>query len=101
MKAKLGLLPAVLACAGALVLVSTGPIIAINSVTSHTIFSELVGRIVVQRIGGLELALRNHLDAARYQAVFIIENIQSGALPLGRSDRLEEFAAGSLAARPV
>jgi adenylate cyclase len=99
-KAKLSLLPVVLACVGALVLVSAGPIIAINSMTSRTIFSELVGRIVVQRIAGLELALRNHLDAARHQADFIVENIKSGALPLGRSDRLEEFAAGSLAAAP-
>ena len=100
MKTKLGLLPVVLACVGMLVLVSTGPIIAINSMTSQAIFSKLIGRIVVQRIDGLELALRNHLDAARHQANFIVENIQSGALPLGRSYKLEEFAAGSLAAAP-
>ena len=100
MKAKLGLLPVVLAGVGALVLVSAGPIIAINSMTSQTIFSELAGRVVVRSIGGLELALRNHLDAARHQADFIVENIQSGVLPLGRSDRLEDFAAGSLAAAP-
>jgi len=99
-KAKFGLLPVVLACVGALVLVSAGPIIAINSMTSRTIFSELVGRIVVRRIDGLELALRNHLDTARHQTDFIVENIQSGAVPLGRSDRLEDFAAGSLAAAP-
>jgi adenylate cyclase len=99
-KAKLGLLPVVLACVGALVLLSAGPIIAINSMTSQAIFSKLVGRIVVQRIDGLELALRNHLDAARHQADFIVDNVLSGAMPLGRSVRLEEFAAGSLAAAP-
>jgi len=99
-KAKFGLLLVVLSCVGALVLVSAGSIIAINSTTSQAIFSKLVGRIVVQRIDGLELALRNHLDAARHQADFIVDNIKSGALPLGRSGRLEEFAAGSLAAAP-
>ena len=82
MKAKLGLLPVVLAGVGALVLVSTAPIIAINFMTSRTVFTELVGRIVERGIDGLELALRNHLDAAMHQADFIVENIQSAQLEL-------------------
>jgi adenylate cyclase len=90
----------VLASIVTLVLLSTGPIIAINFVTSRTIFSEMAGRVVVRSIGGLEQALRSYLDTARHQADFIVENVLSGDVPLDEPERLKAFALGSLAAAP-
>ncbi len=83
-----------------LLLLATGPIIAINFMTSQTVFSELAGRVVLRSMGGLEQALRSYLDAAEHQAGFIIENVVSGAVPLDEPERLKDFAAGSLAAAP-
>jgi len=99
-RSKFRLYSVVLACFGSLVVILTGAIIAMNFLTSVAVFSQMLSQIVVRGADGLELALRNHLDAAEYQADFIIENIRTGNVSLDRPDLLAEFASGSLAAAP-
>lgn len=100
MKTKFRLLPTVLTCVGALVLLSAGSIFALNLLTSRTIVSELTSRVVARSLNGLELAFRDHLDAATYLADFIADTIRSGDLNFSEPEKLTEFAAGSLAAAP-
>lgn len=100
MKTKFKLLPTVLICVGALVLLSAGSIFVLNIISNRAIVSELTSRIVARSLGGLELALRAHLDAAKYQAEFIADTIRSGNLNFNERDKLAEFATGSLAAAP-
>ena len=100
MKTKLRLLPTVLVCAGALVLLSAGSIIVVNLLTNRSVVSEFASRAIVRSLDGLHLALQAHLDAARHQAEFVAEAIRSGELDFNEREKLAEFAAGSLAAAP-
>jgi adenylate cyclase len=99
-KRKFKLLPLVLVCVGALVLVSGGSIVVINYLTTRTIYSELSNRIVVRSLGGMERVLRKHLDAALDQAEFVADTIRSGNPRLDQRERLADFSAGSFAAAP-
>lgn len=94
------LLPTLLASIGVLVLLSAGSIFLLNLVTNQAIVSEMVGRNIRQSLAGLELSLRDHLDAARFQSDFIANAIRSGDLEFSQRDRLVDFASGSLAAAP-
>lgn len=100
MKARFRLLPTVLVCLAALVTVSAGSILALHLITTRTVVSDLIVRTVRQNLRGLELALRGHLDPARYEAEYIANGIASGELSFGDRARLAEFAAGSIAAVP-
>lgn len=97
---KLRLLPTVLVCVGFLVLVSAGSIFALHVLTTKTIVADLVGRVVTRSLSGLELALRGHLDPAKYQAEFIAEAIRSGEINFIDHEKLVEYLAGSSAAAP-
>jgi adenylate cyclase len=97
---KLRLLPTVLICVGALVLICAGSIFILHLLTARTLVSDLVGRVVARSLSGLELALQGHLDPARYQTEFIAAAIRSGDLDIRDREKFAEFAAGSLAAAP-
>lgn len=100
MKAKFGVFPVVLSCFGTLLFVSMFSIIAINTANTGKVFSELLGQIVVSDAEGLELALRDHLDAAEYQADFILNNLDIDDLSLENPEQLIAFVSGTLAAAP-
>ena len=100
MVSSIRLLPTMLVSIGVLVLVSAGSIFLLNLVTNRTILSEMVSRNIQQGLAGLELSLRDHLDAARFQADFIANAIRSGDVEFGQSERLAAFTSGSLAAAP-
>ena len=100
MVSSIRLLPTMLVSIGVLVLVSAGSIFLLNLVTNQTIVSEMVSRNIRQSLAGLELSLRDHLDAARFQADFIARAIRSGDVEFGQSERLAAFTSGSLAAAP-
>jgi len=97
---RLRLLPAVLACVGFLVLVSAGSIFALQVLTTRTIVADLVGRVVERNLNGLELALRGHLDPAKYEAEFIAEAIRSGELSFSDREKLADYVSGLSAAVP-
>ncbi|MGI9383938.1 MAG: adenylate/guanylate cyclase domain-containing protein [Methyloligellaceae bacterium] len=100
MKTKLRLLPTVLICVGALVLLSAGSIVVVNLLTNRSVISEFASRAIVRSLDGLQLMLQAHLDAARHQAEFVADGIRSGDLSFNEREKLAEFAAGSLAAAP-
>ena len=77
MKSKFRIFTSILFCFGSLLTVSLALIIAINFSNSVQIFSKLLGETLVRGVGGLELALRTHLDAAEEQANFIVAHILS------------------------
>jgi adenylate cyclase len=97
---KFRLLPIVLACVGLLVLFSVGSMLILHIHTTKSIVSDLIGRSVIQNLNGLELALRTHLDPAKYEADFIAESIQSGDISMMDRKRLADYARGSFAAAP-
>ena len=100
MNTKLRLLPLVAICVGGLVLISAGAIFVTGVLTSRSIVSDFTTRIIRRSLDGLELALRDNLDAARHQANFIADELLSGGIALNDPDKLEIFIAGSLAAAP-
>ncbi|WP_394690147.1 adenylate/guanylate cyclase domain-containing protein [Hoeflea sp.] len=100
MKAKFGVFSVVLASFGALLFVSMASIIAMNAANSTEVFSRLLGQVVLRSAEGLELALRHHLDAAEYQADFLVENIDVADLSFEDPDKLTALLSGSLAAAP-
>ena len=100
MTRKFRLSSVILMCFGTLVVLSLGFIIALNSSNSVRIFSKLLGQTVVRSIDGLELSLRAHLDAARYQADFLTEHIHDKGQLDATSDDLAHFVSGSMAAAP-
>jgi len=99
-KRKYRVFTVVLTCFGSLIVVAAGVIIAANFATTIRVSSQLLGQIVIRSIGGLELALSDHLNAAEDQAEFIADNIRSGTVSFDRPDQLAHFAAGTLAAAP-
>ena len=100
MKAKFGVFSVVLVCFGTLLFVSMASIIGMNAANSTQVFSKLLGQIVARSTDGLELALRNHLDAAEHQADFIIENLDVADLSFENPEKLKNFLSGTLAAAP-
>lgn len=100
MKAKFGVFSVVLACFGTLLFVSMASIIAMNAANSTQVFSRLLGQVVLRSAEGLEMALRNHLDAAEHQADFLVENIDVADLSFDNTDKLIALLSGSLAAAP-
>lgn len=100
MKAKLSIFWVVLASFGTLLFVSVASIIAMNAANTEQVFTKLVGQIVVRSVEGLELALRNHLDAAEHQAGFVVENLDLDDLSFEEPEKLVAFLSGSLAAAP-
>lgn len=100
MKRKFGVFSVVLACFGTLLFASMASIIVMNAANSTKVFSELVGEVVSRSGEGLELALRDHLDAAEHQAEFIVENLDIAELNFVEPDKLTVFLSGSLAAAP-
>lgn len=100
MTTKLRLLPLVAICVGGLVLLSAGAIFVTGVMTSRTIVSDFTTRMIRGSLDGLELALRDNLDAANHQANFIAEELRSGDIAIDDVEKIELFLAGSLAAAP-
>ncbi|EDQ32725.2 Adenylate cyclase, family 3 (some protein containing HAMP domain) [Hoeflea phototrophica DFL-43] len=100
MKAKFGVFSVVLVCFGTLLFVSMASIIAMNAANSTQVFSRLLGQVVLRSAEGLELALRNHLEAAENQGDFIVDNLDVEDLKFENPDKLIAFITGSLAAAP-
>ncbi|MDU8945775.1 adenylate/guanylate cyclase domain-containing protein [Ovoidimarina sediminis] len=100
MKSKFRIFTSILFCFGSLLTVSLALIIAINFSNSVQIFSKLLGETLVRGVGGLELALRTHLDAAEEQANFIATHILSKDRAISELEGLADFASGSFAAAP-
>ncbi|WP_299867907.1 adenylate/guanylate cyclase domain-containing protein [uncultured Hoeflea sp.] len=100
MKAKFSIFWVVLASFGTLIFVSVASVIAMNAANSGQVFNKLLGQVVVRSVEGLELALRNHLDAAEHQAGFIVANLDLDDLSFEDPENLITFISGSLAAAP-
>lgn len=100
MKAKLSIFWVVSVCFGTLLFVSVASIIAMNAANSEQVFTKLLGQVVVHSVEGLELAVRNHLDAAEEQARFIVDNLDPDDLDFEEPDKLAAFVSGSMAAAP-
>ncbi|MCE8522747.1 adenylate/guanylate cyclase domain-containing protein [Ruegeria pomeroyi] len=100
MRYRIRIFTAILVCFGFLLTISLGLIVAVNFVNSAKVFSELLGQTLVRGISGMELRLKDHLDAAEHQAQFITAHILSHEYPISELDGLTDFAEGSLAAAP-
>ena len=100
MQTRFRLLPTVVVCVCTLVLVSAGSIFVLHLLTAKTLVSDLVGRVVVRGLSGLELALEGHLDPARYQTQFIASAIRDGDFDDAEREDVAAFAEGSFAAAP-
>jgi adenylate cyclase len=95
----LSLLPTLLLVIGALVLLSVGSVFLLQWTSGRGLIQEFAKRLIARNLHTTELALRDHLDAAVFQANFIADAIATGRLTITEAD-IERFLAGSLAAAP-
>ncbi len=93
------LLPTLLLVIGALVLLSVGSVFLLQWTSGRGLIQEFAKRLIARNLHTTELALRDHLDAAVFQANFIADAIIAGRLTITEAD-IETFLAGSLAAAP-
>ena len=95
----LSLLPTLLLAIGALVLLSVGSVFLLQWTSGRVLIQEFAKRLIARNLHTTELALRDHLDAAVFQANFVSDAIVAGRLTITEAD-IERFLAGSLAAAP-
>jgi hypothetical protein len=93
------LLPTLLLAIGALVLLSVGSVFLLQWTSGRGLIQEFAKRLIARNLHSSELALRNHLDAAVFQANFVADAIVAGRLSIAEP-KIEPFLVGSLAAAP-
>jgi hypothetical protein len=74
------LLPTLLLAIGALVLLSVGSVFLLQWTSGRGLIQEFAKRLIARNLHSSELALRNHLDAAVFQANFVADAIVAGRL---------------------
>lgn len=84
---------------GLLVLVGVGATLSVQWLMGRGLIQDFSGRLISRGLATEEMALRQHLDAARHQAHFVTAAIRDGRYRLS-DPTLGDFLVGSLAAAP-